>query len=104
MVARETDGPAIAEVEGYANLLKNGRCKEKHRKQQPTTEGYANLSKNGRCKEKHRKQPPEAWYSLVNPPGRLFSPARKRGCVRVTRCQGKPPISNNPVQGKASLS
>jgi hypothetical protein len=102
MVARETDGPAIAEVEGYANLLKNGRCKEKHRKKQPRTEGYANLLKNSRCKEKHREQSPEAWYSLVNLPGGLFSLALKRGCVRVTRCQGKLPSSNNPLQGKAS--
>jgi hypothetical protein len=79
MVARETDSPAIAEVEGYANLLKNSRSKEKH-----------------------RKKPPEAWYSLVNLPGGLFSLALKRGCVRVTRCQGKLPSSNNPLQGKAS--
>jgi hypothetical protein len=65
-------------------------------------EGYANLLKNGRCEEKHRKQSPEAWYSLVNLPGGLSSLARRSGCVRVIRCQGKPPLSNNPLQGKAS--
>jgi hypothetical protein len=92
----------VAALEGYANHLKNGRCKEKHRNQQPTTKGYANLLENGRCEEKHRKQSPEAWYSLVNLPGGLSSLARRSGCVRVIRCQGKPPLSNNPLQGKAS--